>query len=103
MVILSRGAPITVQEKDKRVHSAISLSETDRERFGAAASGAGLKFSQWMRLAGDEKIEREQVAASLAVTLYVCPLGHLVSPFPGKCLECGGELWERRYIPEAAK
>lgn len=30
--------------------------------------------------------------------LYFCPMWHVVSPTPGACIECGGELWKGEFI-----
>jgi hypothetical protein len=33
------------------------------------------------------------------ITLYTCPLGHILSPFRGKCIECESSLVATEYVP----
>lgn len=58
MMILQRGVPAHVHEKDLRKPYAVSMSDAERERYAIAAQARGTSLSAFIRSLLDREIQQ---------------------------------------------
>lgn len=57
MVILKRGIPATVEDKNLRKPNRISLSDVEKERYALAAQALNISLSEFFRRGGDMMVK----------------------------------------------